>query len=237
MFILGRAHQSHPAKHVLDSAVGGGWPLSQAQPWVANKSTAQPGSPCAGRQTPEGGRPWPGLTRPGPVRLARPAAATLTNTPLDCPQKHADVHLQKISYAERGENKNSLKQSGCSSSFLHLLAHPHSGWFPRPRGGGRGRARSKSSCAYASAHVCDGRSSSLCTTRSSTELSRSESSCACTTPQRRAISGGGGWRQPVSSTPESAPEGRCHSSPPWLNYGRSSPSAGRICMAEELLGA
>jgi hypothetical protein len=81
MFILGRAHQSHPAKHVLGSAVGGGWPLSQAQPWVANKSSAQPGSPCAGRQTPEGGRPWPGLTRPGPVRLARPAAATLTNTP------------------------------------------------------------------------------------------------------------------------------------------------------------
>jgi hypothetical protein len=42
----------------------------------------QPGSPSAGRQTPEGGRPWPGLTRPGPVRLARPAAATLKNTPL-----------------------------------------------------------------------------------------------------------------------------------------------------------
>jgi hypothetical protein len=82
MFILGRAHQSHPAKHVLGSTVGGGWPLSQAQPWVANKSSAQPGSPCAGRQTPEGGRPWPGLTRPGPVRLAKSAAATLTNTPL-----------------------------------------------------------------------------------------------------------------------------------------------------------
>jgi hypothetical protein len=79
---LGRAHQSHPAKHVLGSTVGGGWPLSQAQPWVANKSSAQPGSPCAGRQTPEGGRPWPGLTRPGPVRLAKSAAATLTNTPL-----------------------------------------------------------------------------------------------------------------------------------------------------------
>jgi hypothetical protein len=82
MFILGRAHQSHPAKHVLGWAVGGGWPLSQAQHWVANKASAQPGSPSAGRQTPEGGRPWPGLTRPGPVRLARPAAATLTNTPL-----------------------------------------------------------------------------------------------------------------------------------------------------------
>jgi hypothetical protein len=82
MFILGRAHQSHPAKHVLGSAVGGGWPLSQAQPWVTNNSSAQPGSPRAGRQTPEGGRPWPGLTRPGPVRLARPAVATLTNTPL-----------------------------------------------------------------------------------------------------------------------------------------------------------
>jgi hypothetical protein len=76
MFILGRAHQSHPAKHVLGSAVGGGWPLSQAQPWVANKSSAQPSSPCAGRKTPEGGRPWPGLTRPGPVRLARPAAVS-----------------------------------------------------------------------------------------------------------------------------------------------------------------
>jgi hypothetical protein len=82
MFILGRAHQSHPSKHVLGSAVGGGWPLSQAQHWVANKSSAEPGSPSAGRQTPEGGRPWPGLTRPGPVRLARPAATTLTNTPL-----------------------------------------------------------------------------------------------------------------------------------------------------------
>jgi hypothetical protein len=81
MFILGRAHLSHPAKHVLGSAVGGGWPLSQAQHWVANKSSAEPGSPSAGRQTTEGGRPWPGLTRPGPVRLARPAAATLTNTP------------------------------------------------------------------------------------------------------------------------------------------------------------
>jgi hypothetical protein len=81
MFILGRAHQSHPAKHVLGWAVGGGWPLSQAQHWVANKTSAQPGSPSAGRQTPEGGRPWPGLTRPDPVRLARPAAATLTNTP------------------------------------------------------------------------------------------------------------------------------------------------------------
>jgi hypothetical protein len=75
MFILGWAHQSHPAKHVLGSAVGGGWPLSQAQHWVANKTSAQPGSPSAARQTPEGGRPWP-----GPVRLARPAAATLTNT-------------------------------------------------------------------------------------------------------------------------------------------------------------
>jgi hypothetical protein len=82
MLILGRAHQSHHAKHVLGSAVGGGWPLSQAQPWVANKSSSQPGSPSAGRQTPEVGRPWPGLTRPGPVRLARPTAATLTNTPL-----------------------------------------------------------------------------------------------------------------------------------------------------------
>jgi hypothetical protein len=82
MFILGQAHQSHPDKHVLGSAIGGGWPLSQAQTWVANKSSAQPGSPCARRQTPEGGRPWLGLTRPGPVRLARPAAATLTNTPI-----------------------------------------------------------------------------------------------------------------------------------------------------------
>jgi hypothetical protein len=82
MFILGQAHLSHPAKHVLGSAVGGGWPLSQAQHWVANKSSAEPGSPSAGRQTTEGGRPWPGLTRPGLVRLARPAAATLTNRPL-----------------------------------------------------------------------------------------------------------------------------------------------------------
>jgi hypothetical protein len=82
MFILGRAHQSHPAKHVLGWAVGGGWPLSQAQHWVANKTSAQPGSPSASRQTPEGGRPLPGLTRPGPIRLARPAAATLTNTPI-----------------------------------------------------------------------------------------------------------------------------------------------------------
>jgi hypothetical protein len=78
MFILGRAHLSHPAKHVLGSAVGGGWPLSQALHWVANKSSAEPGSPSAGTQTTEGGRPWPGL-----VRLARPAAATLTNRPLE----------------------------------------------------------------------------------------------------------------------------------------------------------
>jgi hypothetical protein len=79
---LGRAHLSHPAKHVLVWAVGGGWPLSQAQHWVANKTLAELGSPSAGRQTPDGGRPWIGLTRPGPIRLARPAATTLTNAPL-----------------------------------------------------------------------------------------------------------------------------------------------------------
>jgi hypothetical protein len=120
MFFLGRAHLSHPAKHVLVWAVGGGWPLSQAQHWVANKTLAELGSPSAGRQTPDGGRPWTGLTRPGPVRLAKPAAATLANAPLVTAEEH-----------NTGEGPSYQRSQRCLVRGSHRGAQPE----------GRGRDR------------------------------------------------------------------------------------------------
>jgi hypothetical protein len=81
MLVLGLAHLSHPTKHDLGWAVGGGWAMSQARCEVANMTSPQPGWWGAGTQTAAGGRPRTGLTGPGPVELARPAAARVANMP------------------------------------------------------------------------------------------------------------------------------------------------------------
>jgi hypothetical protein len=99
--MFSQANKSHPAKHDVIWEVGGGWAMSLAKYWAANTSSPQSSCWNATTQTTGGGRPGAGLPRPGPVGLARPAAARVANAPQVSfpinrdPSPHSKTHKRR----------------------------------------------------------------------------------------------------------------------------------------------